>query len=161
LEIKTKIVSCHTADSKPVKQEVNGTVILPTLVFPENIFKMQPWFSIILYLNMLSKLAPIADKFVTFNFFVSNTLQSQARASNNCTLSSQPYGYRLLEKIVVAVVQIRIKLRKGFSSSAFERKVNIGETLAGNLQILSEVNHVSVPRLDAVCQDYFAKLCES
>ncbi len=22
-------VSCHTADSKPVKQEVNGTVILP------------------------------------------------------------------------------------------------------------------------------------
>jgi hypothetical protein len=34
LEIKTKIVSCHTADSKPVKQEVNGIVILPPLVFP-------------------------------------------------------------------------------------------------------------------------------
>jgi hypothetical protein len=33
LQIK-KIVSCHTADSKPVKQEVNGTVILPPLVFP-------------------------------------------------------------------------------------------------------------------------------
>ncbi len=32
--IKTEIVSCHTADSKPVKQEVNGTVILPPLVFP-------------------------------------------------------------------------------------------------------------------------------
>jgi hypothetical protein len=30
---KTKIVSCHTADSKSVKQEVNGTVILPSLVF--------------------------------------------------------------------------------------------------------------------------------
>jgi hypothetical protein len=29
LQIKTKIVSCHTANSKPVKQEVNGTVILP------------------------------------------------------------------------------------------------------------------------------------
>ncbi len=29
--IKTEIVSCHTADSKPVKQEVNGTVILPPL----------------------------------------------------------------------------------------------------------------------------------
>jgi hypothetical protein len=29
LQIKTKIVSCHTADYKPVKQEVNGTVILP------------------------------------------------------------------------------------------------------------------------------------
>ncbi len=34
LQMKTKIVSCHTADSKPVKQEVNGTVILSTLVFP-------------------------------------------------------------------------------------------------------------------------------
>jgi hypothetical protein len=34
LQIKTKIVNCHTADSKPVKQEVNGTVILPSLVFP-------------------------------------------------------------------------------------------------------------------------------
>jgi hypothetical protein len=33
-QIKTKIVSCHTADSKPVKQEVNHTVIHPPLVFP-------------------------------------------------------------------------------------------------------------------------------
>jgi hypothetical protein len=28
-----KIVSCQTTDSKPVKQEVNRTVILPPLVF--------------------------------------------------------------------------------------------------------------------------------
>ncbi len=28
-----KIVTCHTADSKPVKQEVNSTMILPPLVF--------------------------------------------------------------------------------------------------------------------------------
>jgi hypothetical protein len=34
LQIKTKIVSCHTADSKPVKQEVSSTVIIPPLVFP-------------------------------------------------------------------------------------------------------------------------------
>ncbi len=33
-QIKTKIVSSHKSDSKPVKQEVNGTVILPPLVFP-------------------------------------------------------------------------------------------------------------------------------
>ncbi len=33
LQIKTKIVSCHTANSKPIQQEVNGTVILPLLVF--------------------------------------------------------------------------------------------------------------------------------
>jgi len=32
--MKTKIVSCHTADSKAVKLEVNSTVILPPLVFP-------------------------------------------------------------------------------------------------------------------------------
>jgi hypothetical protein len=29
-----KIVSCHTADSKPVKQEVDGTVILPPFSIP-------------------------------------------------------------------------------------------------------------------------------
>jgi hypothetical protein len=34
LQVKTKIVSCRAADSKPVKQEVNGTVILPPLLFP-------------------------------------------------------------------------------------------------------------------------------
>ncbi len=37
LQIETKIVSCHTADSKPVKQEINRTVILPPLVFPGHI----------------------------------------------------------------------------------------------------------------------------
>jgi hypothetical protein len=40
-QIKKKIVSCHTADSKPVKQEVNGTVILPPLVLPgANVIKL-------------------------------------------------------------------------------------------------------------------------
>jgi hypothetical protein len=34
LKIKTKIVSSHAPDSKPVKQEVNCTVIFPPLVFP-------------------------------------------------------------------------------------------------------------------------------
>jgi hypothetical protein len=38
LQMKTKIVSCHTADSKTVKQEVNGTMILPPLVFPAYVF---------------------------------------------------------------------------------------------------------------------------
>jgi hypothetical protein len=33
MQIKTKIVSCHTADSKPVKLEVNSTVILPSSLF--------------------------------------------------------------------------------------------------------------------------------
>ncbi len=35
LKIKTKILNCHTTDSKPVKQEVNSTVILLPLVFPD------------------------------------------------------------------------------------------------------------------------------
>ncbi len=34
LQMQTKIVSSQTAGSKPVKEEVNGTVILPPLVFP-------------------------------------------------------------------------------------------------------------------------------
>jgi hypothetical protein len=34
LQIKTKNISCHIADTKSVKPEVNGIVILPTLVFP-------------------------------------------------------------------------------------------------------------------------------
>ncbi len=37
LQIKTKIVSCHTADSTPDKQEVNRTMILPPLVFPSSL----------------------------------------------------------------------------------------------------------------------------
>ncbi len=35
LQIKTKHFSCRTADSKPVKQEVNSTVIHPPVTFPE------------------------------------------------------------------------------------------------------------------------------
>ncbi len=35
LQIKTKIFSTHTADTKPVKLEVNGTAILSPLVFPD------------------------------------------------------------------------------------------------------------------------------
>jgi hypothetical protein len=45
LQIKTKIVSCHTADSKPVKQEVNCTMILPPLVFPTPWLKLSITFS--------------------------------------------------------------------------------------------------------------------
>ncbi len=41
MQINTKIVSCHTADSKPVKQEVNGTAILPPLDFPALILGLQ------------------------------------------------------------------------------------------------------------------------
>jgi hypothetical protein len=42
--MKTKIVSCHTADSKPVKQEVNGTMILPPLVFPDPVIAIKSKF---------------------------------------------------------------------------------------------------------------------
>jgi len=51
LEIKTKIVSCHTTDSRPVKQEVNGTVILPPLVFPG--YKVCLWVASTAYLHVM------------------------------------------------------------------------------------------------------------
>ena len=41
LQIKTKIVSCHTAVSKPVKQEVNGTVMLPPFSIPWSAVKAE------------------------------------------------------------------------------------------------------------------------
>ncbi len=41
LQIKTKIVSCHRADSKPAKQELNRTVIPRPIVFPDATF-LQP-----------------------------------------------------------------------------------------------------------------------
>jgi len=46
--MKTKIVSCHAADSKPVKQEVSGTGILPPLVFPAmaNLLNLAQWFRV-------------------------------------------------------------------------------------------------------------------
>jgi hypothetical protein len=43
---KNKNVSCHTANSKPVKQEVSDTVILPPLVFPgymHDNYRNDPW----------------------------------------------------------------------------------------------------------------------
>ncbi len=47
--MKTKIVSSHAVDSKPVKQEVHGKVILPPLVFPilYNTFSLNSAFCII------------------------------------------------------------------------------------------------------------------
>ncbi len=47
LSIKTKNFSCHTADSKPVKQEVNGTMILPLLVFPVLCIEINKWIVVI------------------------------------------------------------------------------------------------------------------
>jgi hypothetical protein len=41
------MVSCHTADFKPVKQEVKGTVILPPLEFPGLSFVKFVNFSVI------------------------------------------------------------------------------------------------------------------
>ncbi len=48
MQIKTKIISSHTADSKLVKQEVNSTVILPPLVFP--FYDYDPGPQVILYI---------------------------------------------------------------------------------------------------------------
>jgi hypothetical protein len=41
LQIKTKLVSSNAADSKPVKQEVIGILIVPTLVFPAGTYEYE------------------------------------------------------------------------------------------------------------------------
>jgi len=55
LQIKTKIVSCHAAVSKPVKQEVNGTVILPPLIFPGKTNKLYYFYRENLKLKVFTK----------------------------------------------------------------------------------------------------------
>jgi hypothetical protein len=71
LLIKSKTVSCHTADSKPVKEEVNGTVILPPLVFPG--LTMEPLLladlEIFFSSDKRSSLFLIATKIILFHFF--------------------------------------------------------------------------------------------
>jgi hypothetical protein len=61
LQIKTKIVSSHTAISKPVKQEVNGTVILPPLVFPDTSFLCLVYLSSIWALSKLDRFVKKMD----------------------------------------------------------------------------------------------------
>ncbi len=51
MQIKTKIVSCHTADSKPVKQEVNSLVIFPPWYFLARNICMKPNFETLKYLQ--------------------------------------------------------------------------------------------------------------
>ncbi len=73
LQVKTKIVSSHTADSKPVKQEVGGTVILPPLVFPgcgmRSIFQVQIMKMVILLLVIHS------SKKIKVSFILFSTLK--------------------------------------------------------------------------------------
>ncbi len=64
LQIKAKIVSSHTADSKPVKQEVNGTGILPPVVFHEKTIKR---------LNKLSKNSHMLQSVVISNLIFKRT----------------------------------------------------------------------------------------
>jgi hypothetical protein len=58
LQITTKIVSYHTADSKPVKLEVNSTVILPPLVFPDDSIHAHDHFSFTTTSKEENKLLP-------------------------------------------------------------------------------------------------------
>ncbi len=57
MQIKAKIVSCHTAYSKRVIQEVNGTVILPPLVFSALI-----WQGRLSTVNLLIKVVCFVSK---------------------------------------------------------------------------------------------------
>ncbi len=67
LQIKTKIISSHTADSKPVKQEVNGTVILPPLIFPALAYPLIPLEFVRMLLLTLKYIEAILLLFVGFS----------------------------------------------------------------------------------------------
>jgi hypothetical protein len=56
LQTKTKIVSSLTTDSKQAKQEVNGTVILPPLVFPGLLDNFKSNLRTSEYLNIWKKI---------------------------------------------------------------------------------------------------------
>jgi len=54
LQIKTKNVSVHTANTKLVKQEVNGIVILPPLVFPAQTIRSSfNWGTVVIFLKIV------------------------------------------------------------------------------------------------------------
>ncbi len=96
LKIKTKIVSCQTVDSKPVKQEVNGTVILPPSVLPgpihSNLFFLirlfcccsPTFFIILLLINVWS----ICDQSLPDAFIVRNKLIMPAKSYWSVRLST-------------------------------------------------------------------------
>jgi len=71
LQIKTKIAACHTANSKPVKQEVNGTVILPPLVFPGRHYRYA-----ILQAVSLRNIANVNEPLTTNIFAAANQLNN-------------------------------------------------------------------------------------
>jgi hypothetical protein len=74
LQIKTKIVTRQTADTKPVKQEVNGTVILPPLVFLAiyNDGYREPFFFYLLMLRFSLELVVVIVLKVAVCFCVRN-----------------------------------------------------------------------------------------
>ncbi len=91
LQIKTKIVSCHADDSKPVKQEVNGTMILPPLVFSVHQGTNQLQTSVIFskFINykvqrsvhqLCIYLVSVTSLIQKTNFFISPQLRVPARA---------------------------------------------------------------------------------
>jgi hypothetical protein len=86
LQIKTKIVSSHTADSKIVKQEVNGTVILPPLVIPGRANDV-PWGDICSTVELMAfelkafRTGEVAPKFNVQSYDETKTLKTILRIS--------------------------------------------------------------------------------
>jgi len=82
LQIKTEIISCHTADSKPVKQEDNGTVILPPFVFPDwsdRKMIVKEFFDITAPVFFCVEIASRLFKLNTFSFYIKKRLKGVAK----------------------------------------------------------------------------------
>jgi hypothetical protein len=87
LQIKTKLVSCHTADSKAVKQEVNGTVILPPLVFPATLKKLASFAGALVQMEQRA-LKNVNNCLNTNNY---SYLETSGGQSSNLYLNVVPY----------------------------------------------------------------------
>ncbi len=61
------MVCCHTTDFKPVKQEVNGAVILPPLVFPGKSISLVKLIELFFWQNIMETLHDTSMKrFILF-----------------------------------------------------------------------------------------------
>jgi len=135
LQIKRKIVICHTADSKPVKQEVNGTVILPPLVFPapsvackykarvdvtdSDVCTRLQFCSISYNCKMFYNEGPCSQRYNTFFFVIDNRAKSQCKVcpekpkSNICDKAgAYRSGAPDSSTLVALITIIRFALRK-------------------------------------------------
>ena len=87
-------MSCHTADSKPYKQEVNGTMILPPLVFPA--------LSNILFLDIYESTA--CSYFLTVSYLSNDAISSITTKELPCYVVKNPFPDLIICILLICVI---------------------------------------------------------